>query len=575
MAEPSSSHKQTKSPFSNSRNLRDYHLGKGGGAVSRPLPLTSERGSITSRYSGPNDYDLEEIATPAAAQNLGDNFTYRPDVLGEKHGGSDQQQRAFKNRVAKDQPSRRNVGRQRSRASEVEEEEEMNLDEIAVPAPIQNRNDALSHVHSHSLEESRMPQWIASSEDLVEAPPFAYTKFQAEKGNPPASQKGASKFATQLFTVSYLILFSILGTLSRLGIQWLTFYPGTPLATPVLWANFAGSLIMGFLAEDRQLFQEEWGGVSKVEDRGERERPRDIHRDWSHGRKAHGTVKKTIPLYIGLATGFCGSLTSFSTFQRDVFLALSNRLPIPYSYPHTATSGAIATTPLPRNGGYSFLAVIAVLIYTTSLSLSALKIGAHVALALDPWTPTLSFNFTRRVLDRLVVFLAWGCWLGALFLCIWPPDRPGGPSSRGSSWANETWRGTALFAILFAPLGCLLRFYVSLKLNGIVASFPLGTFAVNMFGCAVEAMLYDLQHVPLSTASGISGGGVVGCQILQGLMDGFCGCLTTFGRWAGPVLYHLWECGMDCWVGLAGLYYRTGSLTDDTALWLCPRTGVR
>ncbi|KAK4887995.1 hypothetical protein LTR28_003055, partial [Elasticomyces elasticus] len=323
--------------------------------------------------------------------------------------------------------------------------------------------------------------------------PFAYKKFQAEKGNPPASQKGASKFATQLFTVSYLILFSMLGTLSRVGIQWLTFYPGTPLATPVLWANFAGSLIMGFLAEDRQLFQEEWGGVSKVEDRAEREGPRDVHKDWSHGSKAHGTVKKTIPLYIGLATGFCGSLTSFSTFERDVFLALSNRLPIPYSYPHTATSGALATTPLPRNGGYSFLAVLAVVIYTTSLSLSALKIGAHVALALDPWIPTLPFNFTRRVLDRLVVLLAWGCWLGALFLCIWPPDRPGGPSSRGS-WANETWRGTVLFAILFAPLGCLLRFYVSLKLNGIVASFPLGTFAVNMFGCAVEAMLYDLQH---------------------------------------------------------------------------------
>src|SRR5436305_11274869 len=80
-------------------------------------------------------------------------------------------------------------------------------------------------------------------------------------GPSPIRQK-TSSFATQLYTVSYLVLFSMLGTLARLGVQALTFYRGAPVVTSVLWANFGGSLIMGFLSEDRQLFKEEWGPSS-------------------------------------------------------------------------------------------------------------------------------------------------------------------------------------------------------------------------------------------------------------------------------------------------------------------------
>ena len=67
-----------------------------------------------------------------------------------------------------------------------------------------------------------------------------------------------------------------------------------------------------------------------------------------------------------------------------------------------------------------------------------------------------------------------------------------------------------------------------MKLNGIVKWFPVGTFAVNMFGVAVLSMCYDLQHVPLQVTIG---GGHLGCQVLQGVQDGFCGCLTTVSTW--------------------------------------------
>ncbi|KAF4214192.1 hypothetical protein CNMCM6457_007305 [Aspergillus fumigatiaffinis] len=68
-----------------------------------------------------------------------------------------------------------------------------------------------------------------------------------------------SKHATHLFTLSYLVFFSIFGTLARLGLQALTFYTGAPVVTGALWPNVGGSLLMGFFLEDKNLFREEWG----------------------------------------------------------------------------------------------------------------------------------------------------------------------------------------------------------------------------------------------------------------------------------------------------------------------------
>ncbi|KAL2012037.1 hypothetical protein VTN00DRAFT_4755 [Thermoascus crustaceus] len=69
------------------------------------------------------------------------------------------------------------------------------------------------------------------------------------------------EFLTKLYTVSHLIFFSVVGTLARLAIEALTFYPGAPVTTSVLWANVSGSFIMGFLSEDRELFRSDGGQV--------------------------------------------------------------------------------------------------------------------------------------------------------------------------------------------------------------------------------------------------------------------------------------------------------------------------
>lgn len=400
-----------------------------------------------------------------------------------------------------------------------------NLDEIAVKGPIENlderrryKYESLEDARSHDLEDTAGQVGSASVDDGLPT--------DAQDRNKPAQGVRVSQTATQVYTVSYLILFSFLGTLARLGLQWLTNYAGAPVF-PSVWFNFGGSVVMGFLAEDRMLFRHEWGTptydhqIQKAKQdeesgggSGSGSSGRQPAVDLAAAKKAHLATKKTIPLYIGLATGFCGSFTSFSSFMRDAFLAVSNDL----------TYGS-STATTPRNGGYSFMALLAVVIITVTASLSGLFAGAQLASALEPVTPSLPFLVTRRLADRLAVLLAWGCWAGAVVLAAVPPA--------------DYWRGVAVFSLVLAPAGTLARFYVSLWLNGLRPAFPLGTFVANMLGTAVLGMAWDLQRVPL--------GGVVGCQVLQGVEDGFCGCLTTVSTWvaelAGLRRRHAWVYG--------------------------------
>ncbi|TID22997.1 CrcB-like protein [Venturia nashicola] len=359
------------------------------------------------------------------------------------------------------------------------------LDEVLGPPPDQNPEER-PYFHRESLEERRSQR--------------ALSKEQYQSDLPG---KGKSKhLLTQLYTISYLIFFAIFGTLARLGTQWITNYPNAPVIISELWANVGGCVVMGFLQQDRAIFEPRRGRqlLDALRDpeklsAGEGKHPLPQKEDLKR--------KKTLPLYIGLSVGFCGSFTSFSSFIRDAFLALSNDL-----------SGKNVGH-LSRNAGWSVCAVLAVLIIEVGLSLAALSFGAHIAIATTPLLARLPKIHSHRFLDPLAVFLGFGCWLGAIFLAIWPP--------------HNNWRGEVVFALVFAPLGCLLRFYLSLKLNSKIAQFPVGTFTANVFGTIILGMCYDLQHA----GAGIAGN--AGCQVLQGMQDGFCGCLTTVSTWVAEL----------------------------------------
>ena len=398
-------------------------------------------------------------------------------------------------------------------------QEGSNLTELNVPAPFSRRKPKSPSLEEEQRRASLRPSRTSSRHqafltEIAAPPPFARIPDDEASFDAPGSKKqkagpgnhAHSRLATEIYTVSYLIFFSILGTLARLGLEALTFYPGAPVTTTVLWANLSGSFFMGFLSEDQRIFREEWGGYkgdisfSSLRENGEAAAP--------GVKKKHSTVKKTIPLYIGLATGFCGSFTSFSSLIRDMFLEVSNDPKVPTVNPSFSSTGH-------RSGGRSFMAAIAVLSVEILVSVGSLQVGAHVALALDRVIPTLPFIFLRRVVDPLAVFLGFGCWIGAVILAIWPP--------------KDFWRIRAVFPIVFAPTGCLLRFYASKYLNARLPAFPLGTFFSNLFGTFILAMSFDLQHRP-----GVAD--KLGCQILQGIIEGFCGCLTTVSTWVSELV---------------------------------------
>lgn len=438
---------------------------------------------------------------------------------------------------------------------EVEEEE----DDTKIVAPISSHSKANPALRQYTSTEwstrrpGRQPEEHRLTEMAAPAPAETEEKKRRspdlEEGEGEADREEAStpipgqqnEKLTMLYTISYLIFFSIWGTLARLGTQWLGFYPGAPVVISNLWANFGGCLVMSFLSENRNLFTGERPSRS-LGTIFRRDKLQPSSSASSDSTSATGQVefstpkqstkptinKKKIPLFVGLTTGFCGSFTSFSTFSRDMFFALSNGVATPRNHPGDT---APPSTYAPRNPGWSVNALLAVIILTVCVNMAGLQFGAHIGLFADHILHPLPLKLFRKYLDPLVVFLAAGCWVGAILLAALPPDRPGGPAAAGPTWSSEVWRGEGLFALVFAPLGCLLRWQLSAQLNSRIPSFPLGTFVANIFGVAVLAMCYDLQNTESAATGMVAIGGQVGCQVLQGVEDGFCGCLTTVSTW--------------------------------------------
>ncbi|KAK6512257.1 hypothetical protein TWF481_001147 [Arthrobotrys musiformis] len=338
--------------------------------------------------------------------------------------------------------------------------------EVDAPAPVQDETeDSLPHRRSY-LEDQR-------TEDRAEI---------AAQRPTPLTRKEQIDLLT---TVCWLIFFSIWGALARIGLSALTTYPGSPIAG-VIWANFAGCFVMGFMAEEIRFFASPPAQNGHTNGNGGELKQNTQENHWS-------VDKKGIPLYIGITTGFCGSLTSFSTWMRDSFWAMSNTHPA-----H------------PRHRGYNVEALLAQILATVALSVGGLKSGAHFALFLRPFIPTMPANF-RPHLDIFGMVLGPACWIGVVMMAIFIPK----------------WRGIVLFSGVFAPLGSLIRFLASKRLNPLLPSFPLGTFSVNVGGSILDAVFILLQSY-----SGVS---FVGCEILQGLEDGLCGCLTTVSTWVVEV----------------------------------------
>eukprot|EP00887_Chlorella_sp_A99_P004152 scaffold23.g4152.t1 len=92
---------------------------------------------------------------------------------------------------------------------------------------------------------------------------------------------------------------------------------------------------------------------------------------------------------------------------------------------------------------------------------------------------------------------------------------------------RHTWLRTIWVDCLFGPFGCFLRWRLSqynYKMGGAWAWFPIGTFAANMLGTAID---FALQRVALGYWTGL---------LLPAVQTGFCGTLTTVSTFVAEVV---------------------------------------
>jgi fluoride ion exporter CrcB/FEX len=150
---------------------------------------------------------------------------------------------------------------------------------------------------------------------------------------------------------------------------------------------------------------------------------------------------------------------------------------------------------------------------TLAISVACLYLGYHVS-SLLPTLPSRRSDPKRTPLvDCLFLLSAVLSYLVALLLYFLGPTF---------------WRHRAIFALLLAPPGAMLRYLLALlnSLAPVSGRFPLGTFMANMTATLIIAGVYAAQHRPPAYSMPVR------CDALYALQQGFCGCLSTVSTFA-------------------------------------------
>ncbi|EGG06335.1 uncharacterized protein MELLADRAFT_36249 [Melampsora larici-populina 98AG31] len=338
--------------------------------------------------------------------------------------------------------------------------------------------------------------------------------FKAQGDEPPPEQNKTTPITSRkLETHSILIWWAICGLLTRLGLNAIGEYEGKSVFS-VLLVQVVGCLVMGV------------------------------------GLRLKDTLDRIHPLlYLGLTTGYCGSVTTFSTWMIQVFQAFSNS-----SGPH-------------RSRFHSFLDGVNQTYITVAMSIISIQCGIQLGNLIEPSIrsffegPSSSSSSSP---DRVAsYFIRWTtlligpvAWICTVFIFFYGPH-----------W----WRGPVSYSLLIAPIGTLTRFHLS-KLNSLPIStrngFPIGTFLANLIATALLAVFTLLQLLPQASRNAEL------CGSLQGLKDGFCGCLSTISTFTvelrkikptrEAIRYGIisWMAGQLVCVLLLGIYIWTRPVLD-------------
>ncbi|CAN6631480.1 fluoride export protein 2 [Trichomonascus vanleenenianus] len=278
----------------------------------------------------------------------------------------------------------------------------------------------------------------------------------------------------------------IVGSLARAGLTRLTTFDGEPFSGLVIWSNFAGCFILGMLFNSKPMFD------SLI-----------INNLYGRQYSAFGDI----PIYTALATGFCGSLTSFSTFMLELFELSANILTPPNSWP---------------DPGYGVMVWLNYCIATFSLSVAGFLSGRHVSRALERSEMTWELEHHERFIEWTMAFLGVAGWITTAVLAIVKPSF-------------RYWCVTSAMA----PFGVYARFWLARSLNKLYKNFFIGTFFANILATILVAIFMllrrGIKNVDSSTIMPILSTQSQ-CHVVWALADGFCGSLSTISTFIAEIV---------------------------------------
>ena len=138
--------------------------------------------------------------------------------------------------------------------------------------------------------------------------------------------------------------------------------------------------------------------------------------------------------------------------------------------------------------------------------MTSLFFGVHVGTALLPYvSKTLQSSLPRPWIVNVINVLS-----VMVYLATFPTYFT----------LSATFRHQATAALLFSFPGTFTRYVLSISLNPRSTLLPAGTLTANGLGTTLLALFHILQGLPNPVSPNA-------CSILQGLGDGYCGCLTT------------------------------------------------
>ena len=238
---------------STSSRRRSHYAEQRGSRSTRPSTAdTSKSRGKRASYQEPGSYkNLDEEAVPPPVD---------PDAWKTQHPPTPLEESLRQSRTTSQGQRTRTEGETlRRRRSGPPPRDEQELTEVAAAPPIpRSRGEAAAGAGAQQTFEERGDAVEDSSSDPAD---------QLVRREDDDEERPASRLMTELYTISYLIFFAIWGTLARLGVQWITFYPGAPMVTPVIWANFGGSLILG-ISHGRPSDVQRWIGAFTQEMKG-------------------------------------------------------------------------------------------------------------------------------------------------------------------------------------------------------------------------------------------------------------------------------------------------------------------